>query len=546
MKFAKNFLDQINNSECHSVLEEALDNRIDLRVISPENAIFIENENDPFCLTSPIVGERRKMFKHDIIQKFELDTAQIKELDSHFNQPDVKFSQHYEEFGNEALAYVYTLQWVAVYPEYTKVEKVKGSDVPYRTSITSEKYEKRRGYFENQEKKGKIKIEKRYREEIWTGHRIGVTMFIGIEKLRDQIQATRGGQYLNAYYDYINFLFDTYSGIRTSYLDMMKVHDFTYDLVRHMINRELTKIKGNILTFDKAFLDRDIQNVFHEMSEEGVMSYNSSEEHNLDRRDLEGKVGVGSVTIGDPQILKSLIEVGISVEDSMDRLIGFNKPRQGRSPATSTATATNSDRAASMIATYNAFWHNNIYIAEVLDRMLQKVKINYMKGVGEAEEITFNEEEERFIKTTANFTNDELAVAITDGKKEQEQKARIREIISADVNAGKLRSADVVEFELSESLALSVKILRNAWATINKEETARIRQAEEAQAKTVQMIEKGKVEDREDRQAHEKDLVILKAKVKEQEDKFNAINDSIGKAQDALNERINTGELETA
>lgn len=511
MKLGVAFLDVALSTGGFVKLQRANDGQWDIRVIKHKDMIYYSGADDLFVDGTPLIGEVRKMYLQDIIQEFELSEDEIKEVENMAGDFENQTSSVAGKSGNDFFYTAYTVQWIAIESEITKIEDKKGSDVPYRTSISNKHYKKNKNRYE---KADNVSIEVKYREVLYEGTRIGGDFYCGIQVVEDQVQTSRGGDYINAYTDYLGILVGHFDGINVAYPNMLEALDLTYNIIRFQINRELSKLKGALFTYDEAFLPKDktsFKDMLHEVDEDSVIRTDSS--------DTETDTGKGpsinQIILGGYEILNALVALGNDVENSMDMIIGFNKPRMGVTNASSTATSAQSDLMMSKISTYDIFYHFNEFVSEIFYMVLQKEKISWKAGEANSEGLIYSDDEEIFIPSSIAFSDDDLGVMITDGRKEREIRERIRPSIQSDIAAGNLRSSDFVDFELTESLAKAVSVLRKGWEAVD---AAKAKQTQNAQSTAIEqskIAQEGAQAMNEDDQLHDKEMIILRGIVDE-------------------------------
>ena len=145
-----------------------------------------------------------------------------------------------------------------------------------------------------------------------------------------------------------------------------------------------------------------------------------------------------------------------------------------------------------------------------MTKLAEKMKTNWDWLESDAGELMVSGDEVMFLKATRNLTDDDYGVFLSDGKKEAEIKDRSRLYIQSDINAGQLRGKDGIRFEMAETLNEGLAVLDEAWAEISAQANKKAEiDAEMGQQQNETNIQLAR-EDREDRQQHDKDIVVLK------------------------------------
>jgi hypothetical protein len=102
------------------------------------------------------------------------------------------------------------------------------------------------------------------------------------------------------------------------------------------------------------------------------------------------------------------------------------------------------------------------------------------------------------------------AVRVTDGRKEQMTLQKIEQLFPQEINAGMLRTQDVARFFMEDNFAKAIKILDTAHEELAAIRQQEIKASQEAKNKEVEANLKIATEDREDRQAHDKEMELLR------------------------------------
>lgn len=527
MQFYHNFVDMTIAAEVFGKVDRTINGIDTYRTISPKFALYEENVNDPFLTRSPYLGEVRYMYKHEIMtsREFNLTKTQQEQLKNEtdsYSQSDKDGSLEMID-GVVALP-VYTIQWKGLEPVVTKLSPAKNSDTPYITTLSREYYDKNEYKLKREDEKyfkenGKHTIDKRYREVLWTATKIGKNIYTSAKQENDIIQILNDNGIYSVQFDYCGMLFNTVNGFRVSVQEVIYELEKIYDDIRFMMNKELRKIKGDTMLYDEAFLPKEKRfiDIIHDVSEDGVIRYNSSAEGNRSGTEADSnKVGIGAINLGQSQSLMVLLNQAMDIERVMDRVTGMNDNRIGLAKATSTATANVNNIEASRSMTYDLFYFMANYIELVLEKLCEKTKINVLYKGEDSRQFIFDDDQIKYLLSTKELVFDNYGVSITDGKKERDILQRIEGLFPQEINAGLLRTKDVAKFYMETSFASAIKILDKAH-----EELAALRQQEEKnkQATANKQIEANiqmSQEDREDKQNHDKEMEVLRTEGKKE------------------------------
>lgn len=519
-RFYNNFIDLTIAAEMFGKIERDANGVDNYRPIQPRYALFEESVYDPTMERTPYKGEVRYMYYHELMSNPEwklskIQKAQIKSFKDTYTSDPAK--QGSVEMMNGSPAFpIYTIQWKGLETVYLKVSKANGSDVPYKRILSEEYYLKNQKKIDRDSANGKYTIEKFFRQVVWSASRVMTDVYTKAEKIEDVIQIENENGKFTADFDYVGFLFNTVNGYRVSLQEIVYELEKVYDDTRFQINRELKKVRGSVIQYDEAFLPKKKRfiDIYHSISEDGVMRFNTAAEGNQSGTEGMNPSGMNSVKVGDDQTLIALINNAMDIERVMDRLTGINENRQGLTKATTTATANVNNIEASRSMTYDLFYFMGIYIEETLKKLAEKTKLNRTYEGMDSRQFIMDESEIKHLVSTRNLRFDNYGVSVTDGKKEKDILAKVEQFFPAEINAGALRTKDVIRFMAEGSFASALKILDEAHEDLRKMREQQSKTDQEAKQAEVEGKVKIATEDREDGQVHDKEMEVLRTEGK--------------------------------
>lgn len=514
--FGENWKQLIMTSEmCGKLDRDKYFNDI-FRPIDPSDAIYIESYFDHFVKDSFIVGERRMMFKHQILQTFCEDFEKDPSLKLRLDEIENGGSSdsNLDQKSGQYLYEVFSFQFYGQKTDRKKISKSKdGSE--YIKFISDKEWKKDKKTIEKDINKGKYKIvDEINRTTIFEGHRIGSDLYLGIREKDNNIVYTDDNGFEHVEFDYVFGLFNTVDGIRIPLQEIVYEMEKVYDAIRRQLNLEISKLRGSMAIFDEAFMTNKspFTQILHDLSEHGIAKMNSSVEGATSME--EGTVidrFVREFKLGDSETIKTLLALALDIEQTLDRITGMNDDRQGLGDASSTATTNQNNVNASVSMTYDMFNFATIYVNEVLSRLVEKVKVNWTWLENNGRGMVLSDEEYGYLVATKELTNDSYASFITDGKLEFDMRRRLEQFFMAEINANKLRTLDVAKFYNEKSYAGSLKVLQEAYDTISNFTTQNEQQKIASQEKIAQQNNQAGMEMHEDTQAHEIEKLRVKA-----------------------------------
>jgi len=519
----QNFIDLTIAAECFGKVERDQNGVDTYRFIPASLALYEEEVFDPLLKRSPYHGEVRKMYPHEILSnpEFKLDPEQkriVKAWSETYHDDETGEGSN-ETKGTHPSIPVYTIQWKGLEPVYIKTAPAHGSTVPYKHILSEEYYRKNKGKIKADIKAGRYEVEEYYQEIIWTASKIGIEVYTVAKKEEDIIQRLRENGKLNAESDYCGLLFSTVDGSRVSLQEIIYELERIYDDIRFQINKEIRKIRGAALVYDKAFLPKNkhLSDIIHDISEDGVVSFDSSAEGNRSGMEAESnKTGINSINLGEHQSLAVLLNQALDIERVMDRITGMNENRQGLTKATTTATANVNNIEASRSMTYDLFYFMNGFIEDMLIKLVEKTKLNRTMFGQDQRHFLFDQDQIAYMMSTKDVDKDNYGASVTDGKRERDILQKLEVMFPQEINAGLLTSKDVATFMMESNFVRAIKILdqsRERLEQVRKEEIAAAQQGKKEETQTNLQIA---TENREDGQTHDKEMEVIRTEGKKE------------------------------
>ena len=518
-KLSKNFKDLEITSETFGMIDLKENGVVDYIPIKPENAIYIESENDDFLQHSPIMGHKRHMFVHDILNEYSQDKEfqgeKGKELRDKLEQlrgdsgtytdtDNGYYKNWYRVIGNELAIIVYRIEWKSSRPVYTKIFPNNR-----RAEISPEYYEKNKKKIQNDEKNGKYELRKEWKVELWESTRIGQDIDVRCRRKPYQLRSVDPPH--DPWYSYVGLLFNTENGVRVSLLEMLDDISFLYNVVMFQINRELAKAKGKAVAYDLAGLPKGqtVKDVMYNLTDDGLYLYNSSQEGNKIGRDVMIQGTIKELDLGISNTISVLMPLKAELQLMADRLTGITEERQGQISASSTVTNAQSNIVASRTMTEPMFYYMERFTERVFSKMLEAIKVAWgLMSTGEAD-LIIGDEGKGFLKATSDIANDDYGVYLIDGREEQEIKAKLDMLAQVSVNAKELRLQDWLKVSLAETLGEAQESLEKGWKEMEESRMQADQMRNQTRQQEMQQQMQMAIEDREDKQEHEINKIMV-------------------------------------
>lgn len=516
MKLYQDFQNLVITSECHGTVETDSNGVDTYYTENPKFMIFQESPGDPFIQRTPFDGKKRLLFKHEIFTMFpnlgEKDREKIKNMGSSEGGP--QDNQYYEKIDGQTAIWCYYCQWKSNRPVYVKEKQTKKYSTPSYYNIEPEVYEKYQNGFDKRVAAGEFKMNVYYKEDVWEGWRIGNNVYYGIQRQEKQIQKVVNGK-ARAFTSFVHCTYGTIDGKRISLEELIYELGEVHDLIMHIIKREIKKVKGKTYTYDERFLPpgSSFLSVVYDSVEHGVIRFNSAIDGIPEDKVIQVANFIQSVDLGLPQSFGVMLELKREIEQTIDKITGINEEREGYSKASATATGARQNIDASRSITKDLFFMHQIYGSLVITKLVDRVKLN-RKYLESKKGIFLDDDDVSFLRTIEDLSMDDFAAYLTDGRSYQEIKDFAMQLFPQEINAQQLRTKDVIRFRASQSLAEGLEVLDKAWGELDKIRQDALQQKSDSEAQDRKLKYQVAKEDREDWQAHEKEIAGFKEKAK--------------------------------
>jgi hypothetical protein len=530
-KFAKNMQDVVIASECYGQVKIDEDGNTEYISIDPRDRIVAEVDRDPFFKKSPLMGARRVVPVHDILREYRLSKPERDTLDAVRNNAyvspngDLSYRNYWHRVGGQLCAEVIHIEWKSVCPIYTKFTPKSFEDLENdptakytQSDIDAREYETNKKKYDEGVKNGDFKIEVQFKEELFEATRIGGMIDTRCRRKPFVLRKVDDPS-LVLDYSYCGMCVNTVDGDRISLQEIIENFSNLYNITMYQIMKELNKAKGTIVVYDKAGQPRkkNVKEVLSEMVNDGMLIWDSSATGNMAGRNLDPRDFFKQLDLGVSSSFPALIQLKAQITDALDRISGVNDQRTGQIQASETATNAQSSIQSSRTITDGMTTMMSKYAEIVMTKIVESTKISWGLFKTEKARIILGDDKFKFMEATKEMAYSDYGVYLTDAKKEQEIRQRINQYADALFNAKELRLHDMIDVEMSETLADAKAKLEKSWNDLQKIKTESEDKQLQAQAANQEkqmatQLELGR-EQREDQQAHEKEMIILEAEL---------------------------------
>ncbi len=553
-KIGQNFLDVLITSMCYSMVEINEEGDVAYERIDPRDAIYEHIEGDDYLEKSPIRGCRRVLPIHEIKKRYQLSEEQIKLLDTMAQNPnDYRDNRWIQVTNGELLCSVIHIEWDSWDPEYYKISpktnaqmEIDSSSDSYVMEITADKYEPAMQVHAKNVESGKYKIETKWSEQTYEATRIGGLPELDVNCRKKYFQKRsedNPARVLSS--SYHGFIFNTINGTRVSLQEKIENFDTIFDITMYQILKELARAKGKVVTFDRAGLPQKakMSDVVYRAVNDQFLDYDSSASGNTAQRQLDPANMFKEIDLGLSQSFEFLLVMKNDILNTLNQITGINENREGQIAASSTATNANSAIAASRTITEPLFFGMQGFVQRVMKSIIDSTKVSWAFYKLDKGEHILGADKLRFLQVTKSIGYKDYDAHVDDGGEYLRLRQEMDQLMAFDLQAGNLRSADVLKVKLSKTTAQMKATLEDAWMRLEQsamEQKQMDMQNQQAmQQQQLQSNMQLAQEDREDRQVAAVDEINAKTQGQVVVENVKAKNKMFENQHKAQNDIIN-------
>lgn len=526
-KIGSNFLDaEIVSRMFSQIVVDEKNGSIDLEPIDPRDGIWFEFDRDPFLKKSFVMGRRQKMSINEVLTKFELTDTQRQQLkglrdnyDTLKNNPDYK--GRYSLVNGEYVVDVMHIEWMGLRREYTKKSPKTKSQMEFSSqedgflniSVTAGAYEANKKQIDKTAKKNGQEIITEFTEELYEATRIGNLIDINCRVKPFTMKDEDTGKPM---FSYTGCVVKSVDGESISLQEIIENFSSLFNVVMYQINREIGKMKGKFIGFDKGMLPKGqtVKQLLYKVVNDSMFEFSSAGTTNMAGKDMNIMNLLKEFDLGLSESFPQLIALKNDILQMLDLMTGINNERTGNIQASSTLGNAQSAIEASRTITEALFYYTHKYSETILMKLAETSKLVWGLYKPDKLRTILGDEDYEYVQATEGLADQKYGVYLTNGRRESELMQKIERYVEFYANSKELEFVDLVDVTLSDSLA-EVKIAAvKGWERVQKVRQAEINKQLMAQNEnTTRTTEAGIQIAREDRQGKlEGDLIKIAAK----------------------------------
>ena len=528
-KFVGNLKDGLQAAECFGKVDMDSLGNVSYRNIDPRRALYEYVESDPFMERSPYLGEVRPMYLHEIleetpelkhnknliekIRRMEADQSELPEADIN--------KHHFQRDSNgNLLIFTYNIEFFTYTPTYFKEYNYKGKNRTGEMNIEAFEDPKNNKRIMRDVAKGKYKVYTRYKKSVSSATRIGSDIYVKCGVVPYNI-----GSWDNEYETELNYggcVVGDEDGVHISIFESMEEVKHQYNVGRWMMNRELGKAKGNVMSYDRQYLPKvkgrtlTMAEVIYKMVNDGIIDNEVAGEGMRDPEMWKKDIHLQVRDLGLSRMFPTLIEMCRDLERLADSISGINKERKGLGAASATATGTENNLQQSRSMTAYFMYFMNRFFEKQLRKIIEreKIAIAYIPEARRRAETYLGQESVSFLVNDKEIAREDYSASINDGRHEQAIRDTVRKYIEQASASGSIMPEDAIAVEMSETLSEMRSVLAKGWEKMAEVNRQAQKDKNEGQMESIQAKTEADQAKIEDMQQHEAAMEVLKGLVK--------------------------------
>ena len=297
-------------------------------------------------------------------------------------------------------------------------------------------------------------------------------------------------------FSYTACVINLVEGEAISLQDIIDNFSLQFNAVMYQIFREVGKMKGKVLAFDKGMLSKgqNVKKTLYKLLNDSLMEYSSAGLTNMAGKDMQIKAMLQEFDLGLSESFPMLLNLKSDILQMLDLMTGINNERVGQIQASSTVSNAQSAMEASRTITEALFFYNHRYNEQVLMKLAETAKIVY--GIYNPDKLReiLGDEDFDYIMSTEGMADQKYGVSLINGREEAQKKEMLMKSIEAYANSKELRFPDLVSVIMSDSLTEIKNFALEGWNILNDIKQKEQQQQQQSQGKQQLQQQQGQMQ----------------------------------------------------
>lgn len=323
--------------------------------------------------------------------------------------------------------------------------------------------------------------------EVWEGTKIGSDIYVRIQPKSVQYRSMDNPATCKL--GYVGTVHNARNSQATSLVDLVKHHQYLYNVIMYRMEFEIAKAKGKKMVMDLAQIPRsqgiDLEKWMYYFDSMGIAFINSFEEG---KGKFQGQVSqFNQFTAVDMSLSQSVGQyLGIlnKIEEQCDSLIGVSKQRQGAISSSETVGGVERSVVQSSHITEPLFYIHNEVKKHVLTQLIECAKV----ALPEGKKINYIADDMTrvFLSIDEGFRNADYGVFVTNTSKEVKVLEDLRSIAQQAVASGIISLTELVSVFDSDSVADIKNVVKKAEVKADQVKQQEYQSQQDLQAQQLQ------------------------------------------------------------
>lgn len=297
-------------------------------------------------------------------------------------------------------------------------------------------------------------IEWAWINEVWEGTKIGDDIYVKVRPKLVQFRSIDNPSECKL--GFVGAVYNDRNSLPTSIIDLVKHHQYLYDIIMYRLELEIAKAKGKKMVMDIAQIPKsqgiDMEKWMYYFDTIGIAFINSFEEG---KGKFVGQVPnfnqFTSIDMSLSQSVGQYIEILSKIEDMAADLMGVSKQRQGAISSSETVGGVERSVLQSSHITESLFYMHNEIKKNVLTQLIECAKVAYPEG----KKINFilDDMQRIFLEVDEKFVNADYGVFVTNSARETQSLENIRALAEQAISSGMISLAEAVTIFDTNSVA---------------------------------------------------------------------------------------------
>ena len=328
--------------------------------------------------------------------------------------------------------------------------------------------------------------------EVWQGTKLGDGEYVNIEPLPNYNSSMDNPGKCKL--PYVGKVYNATNSIQTSLVDLLKPHQYLYNIIWYRLETELSKAKGKKMVMDIAQIPRSEGiDMFDNL---GIAFINSFEEG---KEKFQGKTSqfnqFSNIDMGLSSAVGQYVNILSKIEQLMDRIVGITPQSEGQTFASETATGVTTGIQQSSYITEPWFYVHNEVKLKVLEALLETAKFAYP----EQKKLHYILGDVQRISTTVDmekFSDSDYGLFVTNSSREAKMFQKLEMLADRGLQTGQTMFSDIIKMFKSNSISELSNLIEDSEAKQQQQSQQQREQDMQMQQQQMQAQAEEKAADR--------------------------------------------------